>query len=352
MKIAVGTDKGLLIYEGDSETWKLKDLHFVGLPIGAFHADVDGVWWVAVNHKHWGSKLYRSSDQGESFKEISRPQFSTDSELSLKSVWIIESQMLSNRKRILIGTEPAAIFYSDDEGESFHEMRGLSEHPSRHLWQGGGKGSKSPFLHTILCHPQNENHLIAGISCAGIFQSVDAGNTWQPTNTGLKAFFLPDGDHQIGHDPHTLRQSQQNPNILWQQNHCGIYRSEDTGETWQEITDANGNTEYGFALVSAAENDNEAWVIPAQSDDMRLPLNQKLEVFYTADGGKTWQSKSKGLPPAPCFDLVLRDAMTIHNELILFGTNNGNLYLSSNKGEEWHILSQNLSTVRCVRFVS
>ena len=267
MKLIAGTDKGLLVYQKQDRKWKLLDITFVGLPIGAFLQDLTNRWWVAINHKHWGSKLYVSDNQGENFREVKVPTFPKESGYTLKSIWTIEMQQIGPIERLYIGTEPAAIFYSDDLGESFQELIGLSTHPSRSSWQGGGKGSKNPFLHTILFHPVNSNHLTAGISCAGVFQSTDAGNTWYPTNTGLEAFFLPNSSIEVGHDPHSMIRHPKHPNVIWQQNHCGIYRSTDNGNSWENVSDPEGKAVYGFDLVIDEDDIDKAWVIPAQSDN-------------------------------------------------------------------------------------
>ncbi|MCO6368364.1 glycosyl hydrolase [Roseivirga pacifica] len=350
MKLIAGTDKGLLVYSQKSNGWKLADIHFIGLPIGAFHQDVTGQWWVAINHKHWGTKLYRSADQGESFKEIPAPKFAKGTH-SLKSVWTIESRLTEGKLELFIGVEPAAIFVSKDNGDSFSELSGLSEHPSRETWQGGGKGSKSPFLHSILFHPEKPNQLMVGISCAGVFQSDDFGNTWQATNSGLKSFFLPDSTIDVGHDPHSMLRHPKNPDVIWQQNHCGIYRSPDDGHTWADVSDPEAKAVYGFDLVIDESDIDTAWVIPAQSDDLRIPHNTELAVYKTVNAGQSWQPLTKGLPPKGSFDLVLRDGFDKRGQVMVFGTNNGNLYTSSDLGENWQAISQSLSAVRVVKLL-
>ncbi|MFT6213694.1 MAG: photosystem II stability/assembly factor-like uncharacterized protein [Roseivirga sp.] len=351
MKIAVGTDKGLLIYEGSNHQWQLQDIHFLGMPIGAFHQDQSDNWWVALNHKHWGAKVYFSTNQGEIFSELSTPKFDIDSPYSLKSIWVIESRLINNEIEIWLGSEPVGIFKSNDLGKSWKEAAELNKHPSRPTWQGGGKGSNSPFLHSIIFNPANPDHVLVGISCAGVFQTFDSGNSWKPTNDGTKAFFLPIAASEVGHDPHSIRQSKVDPKVLWQQNHCGIYRSENYGNSWSDISDKSGEAVYGFALVIDEVNDKEAWVIPAQSDHMRIPTRQRLAVYHTTDAGLNWKPLTEGLPN-PAFDLVLRQAMDLKAKCIAFGTNNGNLYVSENKGKQWLTLSQNLSAVRNIKFIS
>lgn len=351
MKLIAATDKGLLIYGQVDNEWVLKDIQFIGMPVGCFHYDErNGSWWVAINHKHWGPKLYKSTDEGETFEEISVPRFDAP-ELTLRSIWTISHGAHDEPNRLYLGVEPAAVFVTLDEGKSFQEMTGLSQHPSRSSWQGGGKGSKNPFLHTILIDPEDTSHLTVGISCAGVFQSYDNGNSWTATNKGLEAFYLPNSVVEVGHDPHCMQIPDTNPNIIWQQNHCGIFRSEDKGHSWTNVSDPNGIASYGFAIVADDSDTQKAWVIPAQSDDLRFPYKNQLAVYHTADGGKSWQAQGNGLPQNGSFDLVLRSAFTGKKGSLAFGTNNGNLYVSDNHGEMWTAISQNLSAVRQVAFV-
>lgn len=351
MKLIAATDKGLMVYEQSNGEWTLKDIQFIGMPVGCFHHDErNGSWWVGINHKHWGPKLYKSTDEGETFKEVATPKFDSP-ERSLKSIWTITHGIHDDPNRLYLGTEPASIFVTLDEGNSFQELKGLSEHPSRSSWQGGGKGSKNPFLHTILVDPEDTSHLTVGISCAGVFQSYDSGTSWSPTNQGLEAFYLPNSDVHVGHDPHSMKIPASSPQVIWQQNHCGIYRSEDKGKSWQNVSDAKGMANYGFALVASDSDDQMAWVIPAQSDDLRFPHKNQLAVYRTTDGGKSWDAQRNGLPQNGSFDLILRSAFHGKNGSLAFGTNNGNLYASMDHGENWQVITQNLSAVRQVAFI-
>ena len=138
------------------------------------------------------------------------------------------------------------------------------------------------------------------------------------------------------------------PDVIWQQNHCGIYRSIDGGRTWSDVSGANGFPYYGFALAIDEEDPDTAWVIPAQSDTARIPANLMLEVYKTSDAGISWRSTSAGLPSKNAFDIVLRQAFSKKDKVLAFGTNNGNLYLSTNDGEYWESVSQNLAAVQAI----
>lgn len=344
MKIAAGTDKGLVIYSKVNNEWKISDMCFIGLPIGAFHQDEQGNWWVAINHKHWGPKIYFSYNQGENFKEIPSPKFE-HTEIRLRSIWTIASM----KCHVYVGTEPASLFKWN--GQSFDEVDALSKHPSRDQWQGGGKGSRNPFLHSIIFHPENPKEIMVGISCAGVFRSSDAGKSWVTLNNGLRAFYLPYSDTEIGHDPHSMIRHPKHHEVIWQQNHCGIYRSTDNGKSWNDLSDSLGKAVYGFDLVIDDEDIDTAWVIPAQSDDQRMPHQGKLAVYQTTDAGANWKALRNGLPQKAAFDMVLRSGFDKSGRIMAFGTNNGNLYLSSDNGENWIALSQNLSSVRTVNFI-
>jgi hypothetical protein len=353
MLLLAGTDKGLIVYRWVTDQWHIEKIHFMGMPIGYVHQDHrNGSWWVAINHKHWGPKIHVSYDQGGKWEERKVPKFKNEEHTAVKSVWTFGYHHTDPPDKFYIGIEPAALFVTEDGAHSFKALYNLHQHPSRPVWQGGGKGSKDPFLHTILIDPEDISHLTVAISCAGVFQSYDSGESWIPTNSGLKAYFLPDKYPEVGHDPHTLKVSHKNPDIIWQQNHCGIFRSTDRGKTWQDITDSNQKADYGFAMCIDEENMQEAWVIPAQSDFLRIPHDNNLCVYHTNDAGNTWSPKNRGLPQGDAFDLVLRDAMDNQKDWIVFGTNNGNLYFSADRGENWQVITQNLSSVRVVSLIS
>ena len=145
-----------------------------------------------------------------------------------------------------------------------------------------------------------------------------------------------------------MLQCKSNPDVIWQQNHCGIFRTEDGGESWKDVSGKDGFPKYGFALAIDDRNPETAWVIPAQSDGMRIPVDLKLTVCKTIDGGKNWSSLNAGLPHENSFDLVLRHAFVKKENVLAFGSNNGNLFLSENNGETWKAIAQNLAAVNCL----
>jgi photosystem II stability/assembly factor-like uncharacterized protein len=216
-------------------------------------------------------------------------------------------------------------------------------------WFGGGRDH--PGIHSILFDPKNENRMLVAISCAGVFESLDKGETWAPKNQGLKADFLPDPNAEVGQDPHLLVACDANFDVMWQQNHCGIFRTADGGKNWNDVSDKSGEANFGFAIAADPTNDQVAWVVPALSDGIRVAVDRSICVCRTENGGASWDTFRNGLPQGHAFDITYRHALDQDEEMLAFGTTTGNLYISYDHGESWKALSNNLPMVHCVDFV-
>jgi len=356
--ILLGTSKGLVIFRRKAGGWEIDSTHFFGLPASVVFADErNGRWWVGLAHRHWGQKLHYSDDQGATWTQVPTPEYPKTAELKpgqparLKKIWYMTAAGADQPEELYLGTEPGGLFHSNDGGQSFQLVESLWQHPSRqNPMQWFGAGRNQPFLHSIVVDPRDAAHLYVGVSCAGVFESTDAGKSWEPRNEGLIAAYLPNPEAEIGHDPHRILACESNPDVLWQQNHCGIFRSTDGGKIWENVTDKNGLADYGFALAIDHENPERAWVIPATSDDVRIAPDLALCVCRTDDGGETWTPLRDGLPQEKCFDIVFRHSLAIDKNTLVFGTTTGNVYLSENYGNSWHCLSNNLARVECIVF--
>ena len=353
IKALVGTSKGLVILNSKPK-WHLEKVQFKGFAVTMVFVDkYSGHWWLGLSHNHWGQKLHRSKDAGETWEEVKTPRFTVDYSpgqlANLTKIWVMESG--GDENELWMGTEPGALFYSDNNGDDFHLIESLWNHPSReNRNQWFATGSKYPFLHSIQVNPLDPEHIYVAISCAGVFESKDKGKNWTVQNKGLEAAYLPRPDVEIGHDPHLLLIHPKQPNVLWQQNHCGVFRTEDGANAWIKCTSEEALPHYGFPIAIDEEDPLKAWVIPAESDERRIPKNLKLEVYRTEDGGKHWINSSDGLPNDVSFDLVLRQAFIKHKNVLLFGTTNGNLYLSENNGLKWTCISNTLGKISNLRF--
>lgn len=359
MKLLVGTTKGLIVYSNEAGSWKKQDIHFLGMPVSMVYVDErTNTWWASLAHRHWGQKLHYSEDDGKTWPPVAPPKYPKGSLLSsgkparLKKIWAIQEDTRPNGKGIYVGTEPGGLFYKEDPSMPFQLVESLWNHPSRsdhNQWFGAGRDH--PFLHSIAIHPKNPDHIYIAVSCAGVFESKDGAKTWRPKNKGLIAAYLPNPEVEVGHDPHMIHICRSKPEVIWQQNHCGIFRTENGGEMWQLISKPDEFPHYGFALAIDHTNPDRAWVIPALSDEMRIAPDLSLKVYRTEDAGKSWQALSNGLPQADCFDIVFRHSLDINGNTLAFGSSTGNLYLSEDAGEAWTCLSHTLARIDCVKFI-
>ncbi|NOT74064.1 MAG: exo-alpha-sialidase [Cyclobacteriaceae bacterium] len=355
-KLLAGTSKGLVVFE-NINGWKISSIHFEGLPISFIYIDErSNTWWTGISHRHWGEKLHRSQDEGKHWEEIPVPNYNNalyqpEKPASLKKIWVIQHGGDDKPNSLWLGTEPGGLFHSTNNGKSFELVESLWNHPSRRdpsQWFGAGKDY--PFIHSIVLDPIDSNHLYVGVSCAGVFESADLGKTWSTRNSGLIAAYLPDPKAEAGHDPHKILLCKDHPEVMWQQNHCGIFRSINGGKQWEDVSDPDGFPKYGFALIVDDHDPLTAWVIPAHSDEQRIPVDLRLVVCKTSDGGKNWITLTNGLPEESAFDLVLRHSFAKKEDTLSFGTNNGNLYISEDKGDSWKNISHHLAMINCVTF--
>ncbi len=361
-RLILGTRKGLIIMTHNGRSWRVTQTEFPGIPISyAFSDTRTSTIWAAADHGHWGSKLYRSWDGAKNFNEIPAPQYPEDATIydvwdegaekpaKLTYIWVIQPGGVDQPERLYIGTEPGGVFMSDDGGENFQLMQGLWQHPSRQKnWFGGGRDQAGACA--IVVDPRDSEHLFVGISVGGVYESTDGGVTWHGRNTGLRADYLPDPYAEYGHDPHYLVASHSNPDVLWQQNHCGVFRSTDAGQNWSDISQKAGPVNFGFPIAVDDQNAQTAWVVPGISDDIRMAVNGALCVGRTEDGGQSWTELRKGLPQQNCYDIVFRHALDISGETLAFGTTTGNLFISYDRGDSWTAVSNHLPPIYSVRF--
>jgi len=356
--LLISTRKGLITYKkNNTRKWSFDKVDFLGLPVSMAYVDKpNNIWWACLDHGHWGSKMHRSFDEGNSWEEVDAPRYPEGEEVkkdvpaSLNYLWAMNGTTNGSTTSLFVGTEPGGLFKSVDNGNSFELVRGLWDHPSRKdQWFGGGRDH--PGIHSILIDPKDSSHIFVAISCAGVFETTDGGKLWIPKNNGLKADFLPDPKSEIGQDPHLLVACESNFEVMWQQNHCGIFRTTDGGNNWQDITDKGGEANFGFAIAADPKNEKVAWVVPALSDGIRVAINNSLCVCRTEDGGRSWDTFRNGLPQGQSFDITYRHALDQDEETMAFGTTTGNLYLSNDHGENWNWLNHNLPMVHCVEFI-
>ena len=337
--IFIGTSKGLFTFT-KAEGWKCKT-QFEGQSVFAIGKAGDRVW--ASPFTEWtGPSLSYSDDMGDTWKTVESPlKFPEDKEASLAKIWQIASD---GNGRMFFGVEPSALFISDNQGETFELCEGLWNHPHRSEWTPGYGGL---CLHTIV--PISEKKWVIGASTGGAYRTEDEGKTWEACNQSIKVKFLPEELPEFGQCVHKIAADKSNPDQLFLQHHWGVYRSTNSGKTWDNISEGkNLPTDFGFACVS--NNPNTAFIIPINSDEYRVFPEGKMGVYRTEDGGDSWKRLDTGLPQENAYDCVLRDSFSsIGGNDLAFGTTGGSVYFSGDNGESWETITNHLPRITCVR---
>jgi photosystem II stability/assembly factor-like uncharacterized protein len=355
--VLVGTMKGAFILRADRHRteWTVAGPYCPGRAIYALHYDNRRGrqrLWAAVNSPHWGSYLSSSDDFGRSWTEPAgyTVKFPEGTATELKQIWQIVPGANGEDDTLYCGIEPAALFRSDNAGESWSLVRGLFDHPHRPKWMPGGGGL---CLHTILPHPTDRRRVHIAISSGGHYRTDDGGETWAARNVGVRAQFLPPENRypEFGQCVHKLASHPSAPHRMFLQNHWGLYRSDDGGDSWTDI--ANGvPSDFGFAMVSDPNHADTVYIIPIESDEFRCTPEGKLRVYKTTNGGESWAPLTRGLPQVQAFETVLRDGLAADRQNptgLYFGTRTGVLYGSADAGESWTEIAQYLPPIVCVK---
>ena len=329
----VGTRKGLFRLEGNDarREWSVEG------PLldawGVYHAVVDprsGAVYAAANHYTYGPTVQYSRDSGKSWKRSRQITLPAESGMLVNATWHIAPGRADEPETLYLGGDPAVLFRSDDGGASWQPNRGILEHATREHWLPGAGGL---CCHSIQLDPIDPLRMYVAITTAGTFRTDDGGETWMPCNRGVAADFLPQPYPEVGQCVHKLLLHPSQSERLWQQNHCGTYRSDDAGESWERV-DGNGlPSSFGFPVVLDPNDPDCAYVIPEKSMEYHYPPDDGLRVYRTRDKGETWQSVSTGLPERS-WTGVLREATASDAESVYFGTTGGSFYALTD-GEEW-----------------
>jgi hypothetical protein len=300
----------------------------------------------------FGTSVLHSDDLGLTWSEPTEGgniRFPAGTDAALKQVWQLQPATDANPDVVYAGAEPAALFRSKDAGLTFSLVQGLWDHPHRPTWQPGGGGLG---LHTILPDPNDPSRMLVAISTGGVYRTDDDGVTWRPSNTGIRADFMPEELRlpEYGQCVHKVARDAIHPNRLYLQNHGGLYRSDDDGQQWQDV--ANGvPSDFGFPVVAHPKRSGTAYVIPLDGEG-RWTSGGHCRVYRTADAGASWEPLSRGLPQEGGYLTVLRDAFCadqLEQPGLYFGTRSGELYGSIDDGDSWQLLAEHLPPVLCVR---
>jgi len=353
--VLVGTTKGAFVLKSarTRKRWTLSGPFFPGQQIYAMALDQregrQRLWAGGVSD-HWGPVLHSSDDFGAKWTNPEKApiKFPEGTDASVKRVWQLHVGGDDEPGRLLAGVEPAALFESLDGGENWALVEGLWNHPHRPQWQPGGGGL---CLHTILVHPRYRNRMMVAISTGGVYQSGNRGKKWRASNKGIRAQFMPNKYPEFGQCVHKVVYHPARPKRLFLQNHWGLYRSDDGGDSWNDI--ANGvPTDFGFAMAMHPHDDETVYIVPIESDMYRCTPEGKLRVYRTRNAGESWEALSRGLPQKNALETILRDGMavdTLNPAGVYFGTRSGKVFGSPDGGAHWDELIGGLPPVVCVK---
>ena len=360
--LTIGTKKGLFVAESSKnrKKFKLKGPFGPGVAVYSTLLDTRGSPKIFASscNAFFGMKVLRSTDLGKSFKETkSAPAFPKDDGRALANIWSIEPG--PGKKDLFAGVEPASLFRSEDGGDTWTMVEGISNHPHARKWQPGNGGL---CMHTIV---RDGNRVHLGISTGGHYLSEDGGQTFEAANKGVGAGFTPDPYPEFGQCVHKIAGHKDAPGRFYMQNHggwakwdgpggprpdIGVLRSDDHGKTWRSI--AKGlPSDFGFPIVVHPHDPDTVYVLPLEPMTRTCP-DDSPAVWRSEDGGDSWERLAKGLPKKNAFFTVLRDAMDVDelkSPALYFGTTTGQLWMGHDGGEEWECLFDALPPINCVK---
>jgi hypothetical protein len=343
LTVVVGTAKGgFILRTDDRQSWSMSGPFFKGWKVTAITRDAQGTFLCGTASDVYGAAIHKSTDL-ENWTQVKKgPSYPKEGTAGLKQIW----KILPHERHYWAGVADAGLFRSDDDGDTWTAVEGLNGHRTRESWCPGAGGL---CAHSILVDNASPERMWVGISAVGVFRSDDGGSTWHPRNDGVPAV-LPDKDHpDIGFCVHAMAQDPDDPNLIYRQDHKGMFRTRDGGDHWENIE--NGlYSGFGFPLAQDPST-RRLFAVPLESDEYRIPEDGKLRVFKSDNGGDSWEAVTAGLPQQNAYIGVLRGAFDVDGLNpcgAYFGTTSGQIYASVDNGDSWHLLPGALPRIQCV----
>lgn len=351
--LAIGTGKGLFLATSqDRESWEVSSPYFAVSGVYAVGIDTRRSvprLLVSADSAHYGPSVYLSDDLGKNWDEshdTAPIAFPSDTDASFKRAW--QFAFGPEEDVVYAGSEPWALWRSEDRGRTYEMNRALWNHPHRAEW---GEGAGGPAIHTIVPHPTDPANMLIAMSTGGVYTTTDRGESWTASNTGIQAEFMPEDQRypEFGQCIHKVSRDSQVAERIFLQNHGGVYRSDDNGASWNDIAPGLP-TDFGFSILAHPSRGNVAYNAPVAFSDNRFPVDGTLRVHRTEDGGASWTAHD--VIDEPYYGIVLRDALctdAAERPGIYVGTRVGDVFVSTDDGDSYRQVVGHLPDVLCVR---
>jgi photosystem II stability/assembly factor-like uncharacterized protein len=359
--LLVASRKGAFIYHGDDSRsrWRLNGPHMLGSIIHHLVLDPRDrqTLLMAAKAGHLGPTIFRSTDNGESWNEAKQPPAfqkapAGEPGRAVDHVFWLTAGHPSTPGVWYAGTSPVGLFRSDDGGMHWQSVDGFNQGLLGRIREKVESPPDGSILHSIIVDPRDRTHLYIGLSTGGVFESTGGGESWRALNRGVEAYFLPEKEPEFGHDPHSVALHPLNPDRLYQQNHCGVYRLDRPSDEWQRIglNMPKQIGDIGCPLVLHPRDPDRVWIFPMDGTEVwpRVSPGGRPAVYCTRDGGKSWDRQDKGLPPEHAWFTVKRQAFCADAGDpvgLYFGTTSGEIWMSTDEGESWVQLAAHLPEI-------
>lgn len=341
-RIAIGTEKGAYVLARVGGDWSVSGPLFPGWKVTAFGTSPDGTYLAGVASNWFGVAIHRSPDL-ENWEQLeTAPSWSEQTGREMNQVWTLHTE----GDRIWAGVDEAGLFISEDGGDSWFPVEGLNEHRTRDAWNPGLGGL---CAHRILT--SGDSKWVA-ISAVGVFRSDDGGSTWEPRDDGVDAVGVPEDAPrpEVGYCVHNVTHDPDQPSRIWRQDHTGVYRSTDGGDSWHRIENGLA-ANFGFVMWRD-DGSGRLFTVPLEADANRVPVEGKLRAYRSDDDGDSWEVAGTGWKEAPQFTGVLRGAFDGDNDgTFCFGTTGGKLWVTTDNGDRWQELDPSFPRIGAIRLV-